>query len=291
MSWLQISQYLGCKKPKQCSYRFNKINAEISRNTWSETQELKLIYAVDFYDENFDYVKHVFPQSTVKELKCKYYKDLFPKLFKFNSEEDDILMTIFSTREITADFEKILQTKGWLSIKRRMIILIKLKGGFNENSEEVFRELVTKLKNYYESTSKDNLFCSKLDDRLEYEYVDSSATTNYYPSIDKLSSNSSAIHLDLLENMPSENNFPFSLFDGLPSMKGQGSMKDKLIFGHECSGSILDHFILSHNRSSVYSVETKNVGSKHKKVEFLSCFDCLQKKIDDCKQRMSVVKS
>lgn len=147
-TWVEIASHLPGKNAKQCSYRYNKIvskNHEIQ--VWTREEDFRLMEMVEYLGENFEAIKSYFPQKAIKEIKHRYYKKLSPKLTNFSPEEDNWLLHLYSGGELSDEKFSQLSIKGILSIKRRLELLLKLKGNTNlDNVGSIIKVFLSKQK-------------------------------------------------------------------------------------------------------------------------------------------------
>jgi len=134
-TWVEISSYLIGKNPKQCAYRYKKIFLNTKTTNWSKEEDLKLMNFIDLYGENFDFLKQFFPDKSVKELKCRYYSKICYKIYSFTPEEDNLIMNLYRNLPISTDDMNNLKSKGSSQIRKRLELLLKLKGeNLNKNN-------------------------------------------------------------------------------------------------------------------------------------------------------------
>lgn len=130
-SWVEISSYFKNKNPKQCSYRYKKIWAGKEKFVWSREEDLLLLELVDRYDENFESISTHFAQKTEEEIKQRYYK-IIKKInrhyINFTPEEDEQILLMYNNSFVNNITHNIILEKGILSIRRRLKLLLELKG-------------------------------------------------------------------------------------------------------------------------------------------------------------------
>lgn len=280
-TWSQISKKLK-KNIKQCSYRYYKIKLS-SKTRWDETQELRLVHLVDSNDKNFELVKKFFPESTVKELKFKYYKELYPRIFSFSIEEDQVLKELIHTNKINSNFEEMLKIKGWLSIKQRLSILMKLKGNQDTYINNVLSQVTEAIKSIQLDVSHD----TKINHVNEVSYDNFSSNSIFLPSIDQLSDSSKINDISLLEGVPALYTINFSLFQDIPKENGNfvkdltdASTNIRLLdYDNQKSHDDYDYHNYIINPNQAEEVILK----KQTKVEYLDCLNVLQKKLENIK--------
>ncbi len=127
-TWVEISSYMIGKNPKQCAYRYKKIFLNTKTTNWSKEEDFKLMNFIDLYGENFDFLKQFFPDKSVKELKCRYYSKICHKIYSFTPEEDNLIMNLYRNLPISNEDMNTLKNKGSSQIRKRLELLLKLKG-------------------------------------------------------------------------------------------------------------------------------------------------------------------
>lgn len=127
-TWVEISNYFPGRNPKQCSYRYKKIFLGKEKGNWTREDDLKLLELIECFGENFSKIKTFFPSRGEKEIQSRYFKKINPQIVVFTPEEDRIILNLYNNR-ILNEFDRIiLSKKGAVSVRKRLELLLKLKG-------------------------------------------------------------------------------------------------------------------------------------------------------------------
>lgn len=160
-TWVEISSYFHDKNSKQCSYRYKKLLHISDTNKWSKEDDLKLAELVEYFGENFGVMKNYFNGKTEIDLQTRYYKKINHKNIAFTAEEDQVIMNMYNKVPLTNMERKIIKIKGSFAVKKRLEILLKLKG---EEMDKSFN-LSSCLSSSYSSVHNSNLM--KIDEIVE----------------------------------------------------------------------------------------------------------------------------
>lgn len=175
-TWVEIASHIPGKNAKQCSYRYNKLVSKNQENQiWSREEDFRLMEMVEYLGENFEAIKSYFPSKTTKEIKHRYYKKLCPKLINFSTEEDSWLLCLYNGGELSDQRFNQLSVKGILSIKRRLELLLKLKGSSLQNVSSIMKLFMSKQKYQDDTNWLDS-------ENTEKEISVSKVATNTYDS-------------------------------------------------------------------------------------------------------------
>lgn len=127
-TWVEISSYFKGKNPKQCAYRFKKIWVGKEKNSWTREDDLKLLELVDNYGEDFETIRLQFKCKSKEELKQRYYKKINRHCINFSPDEDEQILHMYYNSFINSMCHKIILAKGFACVRRRLELLLKLKG-------------------------------------------------------------------------------------------------------------------------------------------------------------------
>lgn len=141
-TWVEISRYFNNKNPKQCSYRHKKLTS-VYKTPWNEEEDLNLIKAIIKNGDNFEYLKHIFENRSLIELKKRYFSFLI-KMKEMSSTEDSILMEIYNNKSINKEKFDMIKDIHYKIIYYRILYLLK----FDFNSEERIK-LLDLVRNIY----------------------------------------------------------------------------------------------------------------------------------------------
>jgi hypothetical protein len=127
-TWVEISTHFKDKNSKQCSYRYKKISSGKDKTKWSREDDMKLAELVEYFGEKFDLMKPYFTGKSEIDIQTRYYKKINHKNINFSAEEDQVILKLYKKLPLTNTERKIIKIKGAFSIKKRLEILLKLKG-------------------------------------------------------------------------------------------------------------------------------------------------------------------
>lgn len=155
LTWAEISTYFTDKNDKHCAYRYSKLINKFS-SKWKKQEDNKLNELIEKYGENFNLIKEYLPDRTRSEIEIRFYQKINTKLISFSHIEDNLILEAYSGSFISSKFEQLLISKGIHSIKKRLDILMKLKGDLlyvNSKEYESFLNLIQRESNETEATT------------------------------------------------------------------------------------------------------------------------------------------
>lgn len=123
---------------------------------WKKQDDNKLNELIEKYGENFNLIKDYFPDRTKSEIEIRFYQKINTKLISFSQIEDNLIIEAYSSSLINSKFEHLLRSKGIHSIKKRLDIIMKLKGDLlyvNTKEYEAFLNLIQSESNETEATT------------------------------------------------------------------------------------------------------------------------------------------
>lgn len=129
-TWNEVSSYFANKSAKQCAYRYSRVYPELSsrQRKWTKEEDLKLVELIDIFGENFFLMKKYFPNKTEKEIQQRFYKKINPDKIHFSNKEDEALIRLYENKPLTNEEKRALKRKGNYALKKRLDLLLKLKG-------------------------------------------------------------------------------------------------------------------------------------------------------------------
>lgn len=127
-TWVEIANYFQGRNAKQCAYRYKKIFLGKEKGNWTREEDLKLLELVEYFGENFDKIRSYFPGKQEKEIQSRYFKKINPQIVVFTPEEDRIILKMYYTQCLESHDKAILCKKGAISVKKRLELLLKLRG-------------------------------------------------------------------------------------------------------------------------------------------------------------------
>ena len=134
-TWVDVSSYFPNKNPKQCSYRYKKLNSYRKNIEWTKEESDKLINFVQIYGENFETIIPYFPGRTLYGIREYYHKHLNSNVHFSNVELDLVLLEFYETNQIPKDKHCLFKYKNLEFVKNRLDLLLKIKGEFFEDGK------------------------------------------------------------------------------------------------------------------------------------------------------------
>lgn len=140
-TWVEIATFFPGKNAKQCAYRYKKVFLKKGIIQWTIDDDLKLLELVEKYGENFIEISKFFPNKKEKELSNRYFKKISPQSMIFTKEEDNSIISIYENylkkTKIETDYSD-LKKKGPVATKRRLEVLLKLKGKSIDHGFDIY---------------------------------------------------------------------------------------------------------------------------------------------------------
>lgn len=176
-TWVEIACYFPGRNAKQCAYRYKKIFLGKDKGNWTREEDLKLLELVEYFGEDFEKIKPYFSQKTEKEIQSRYFKKINPQIITFTNDEDKIILSMYQNRKIDELDKIILNKKGAISVKRRLELLLKLRG---EDIDDLFNihDYLPSVSYSYEHTH-DNSSNRRTEDDLSVAVSNTALMSNY----------------------------------------------------------------------------------------------------------------
>lgn len=163
-TWIEISSFFNNKNPKQCSYRYNKLICSAQKSKWTKEEDNKLQQLIEYYGENYNMIKKYFSNKCEKDIKERFYKIINLNLVSFTNEEDNCLIKIYKkkNKNLTQDESQLIKTKGIYAVRRRINLLLKLRGIEFDESIHSLNSSYFNSNNTNETISKEKIYEEKI---------------------------------------------------------------------------------------------------------------------------------
>lgn len=123
-----MCQFFPGKNMKQIAYRYKKLTKGKIKKYWSREEDLRLVDLIENYGENFEKLTSYFQDKSSNDIEARYYKKIKHLKLGFSAEEDEILLKLYRTRQISYDEMHALRGKGHIEINRRIEYLLSSNG-------------------------------------------------------------------------------------------------------------------------------------------------------------------
>jgi hypothetical protein len=163
-TWIEISSFFNNKNPKQCSYRYNKLICSAQKSKWTKEEDNKLQQLIEYYGENYNMIKKYFSNKCEKDIKERFYKIINLNLVSFTNEEDHCLINIYKkkNKSLTQDEIQLIKSKGIYAVRRRINLLLKLRGIEFDESIHSLNSSYFNSNNTNETISKEKIYEEKI---------------------------------------------------------------------------------------------------------------------------------
>ncbi len=180
--WKKCSLALTNKTSSQCYLRYKKLNPDIKKGRWNESEDKQLLQLVGLFGKSWSLIAKLMKHRSDKQIRNRYEEYICESLNKgmFTKEEDEKLILLFKVLEKNwFEYKKYFNDRSIKRLKNRIIYLIGRKRIIILNgNQNATKALGAKERN--QTVIEDNLFsadeCSKatitiLDEDCEDDYA------------------------------------------------------------------------------------------------------------------------
>lgn len=128
--WKKCSLMLNNKTSYQCYLRFKKINPNIKKGRWTESEDRQLLELVNIFGKSWSSIAKIMKNRSNKQIRNRYEEHICESLNKglFTREEDEKLIFLFNDfQKNWFQYKKYFKDRSIKQLKTRIIYLIQRK--------------------------------------------------------------------------------------------------------------------------------------------------------------------
>lgn len=128
ISFNEMCQFFPGKNANQIAYRYKKLTKGKTKYYWSRDEDVRLAQHIENYGEDFNKLIPFFKDKSASDIEARYYKKIKHLKLGFTIEEDEAVLKLYRTRQLSLEEIQTLRGKGHIEIKRRIESLLNSKG-------------------------------------------------------------------------------------------------------------------------------------------------------------------